>query len=603
MADRKRAGIRSRVGSCGGVPTLFVNDAPFPAAAYMTYLTERNDYGSFAAAGYRLFSVPVLFAGRWINSAAEGKPFHRGIFDRKGTPDFSAPDASVRRVLAACPDAYVFLRLNLSMPLWWIEGHPDCTDGTGNRELLYAEAYRESAADMLRAVIRHIGGSDYAPRIVGYQLAGGNTEEWFHFDLNGGYCERAQRPFSAFLNAAYPGCGFSGLPSLAPLDGAGPYHNDAHLERYLEFASVAVAELICFLCAAAKEETGGTLAVGTFYGYSLEVSSPLWGTHALQTLLNCAHVDFICSPNSYIGTRAPAFDWTEMYPADSVRLHGKLCLQECDVRTHLTRPLCEIAPEYDPERRYTAPIWQGTGSREASLAMLRKTFCRQLVKGNGFWWFDMWGGWYHDPVLLKELERMHGIYAASFSEAGRESAAQLAVFTDESAYRLMTDCALRGAPSGQRIALGVLGAPYDLYDVFDFETVFRSYKAVLFLNDLAPAGVRRAAALCEQNGVPFLAVSEAKPQFSAEELRAFCGAAGVHIYCESNDLLYVSKRYLALHAVRAGVKTVRLNGVHAYRELLAENGRHGAAARLTFPMQAGETRLFALGGTETGKSG
>ncbi|MBQ6119006.1 MAG: hypothetical protein IJK98_07215, partial [Clostridia bacterium] len=129
---------------------------------------------------------------------------------------------------------------------------------------------------------------------------------------------------------------------------------------------------------------GGRLAVGTFYGYSLVVSSPLWGTHALQTLLRCPHVDFICSPNSYLGLRDPNADWTEMYPADSVRLHGKLCLQECDIRTHLTRPLYEAAPEYDPERRFTAPIWRGLRSRKETVSMLRKSFARHLVKGNGF---------------------------------------------------------------------------------------------------------------------------------------------------------------------------------------------------------------------------
>ena len=64
----KYCGIHSYVGDCGGVPTLFVNGSPIPAAAYMTYLEEYNNYAEFAAAGYTLFSVPVLFAGRWISA-------------------------------------------------------------------------------------------------------------------------------------------------------------------------------------------------------------------------------------------------------------------------------------------------------------------------------------------------------------------------------------------------------------------------------------------------------------------------------------------------------------------------------------------------------
>ena len=594
-AINKEQTIRSSVARCGGAPTLSVNGAPFPAAAYMTYLEEYNDYGAFAAAGYRLFSVPVMFAGRWINSAVDGRPFHGGIFDKKDAPDYSALDASVRRILSACPEALIFPRLNLSMPLWWIGEHPDCTDGTGKRELLFSEAYRRTAAEMLRAALRHIGESDYAPHIVGIQLAGGNTEEWFHFDLNGGHCPNAESAFRAYLAQYAPGDAFAGLPDLSPLRGEGPYHHDGYLAAFLEFANRAVADTICALCAAAKEETGGRLAVGTFYGYTLEVSSPLWGTHALRTLLECPDVDFICSPNSYVGTRDPDADWTEMYPADSVRLHGKLCLQECDVRTHLTRPLNEAAPEYDPEKRYAAPIWQGLNGREESIAMLRKAFARQLIRGNGFWWFDMWGGWYRDPALMAELERMREICAASLTKPDRKSAAEVAVFADESAYRQMTDCGLRNAAYHQRTQLGRMGAPYDTYDVFDFEAVCERYKAVLFASACPTERMRQALALCGKKRVPYLAVSEEKQQFSASELRAFCRECGAHIYCETDDIVYVNKNYLALHASEAGEKTVFLKGVYAYRELLTENGQSGAGALLRVPMRKNETKLFELG--------
>ncbi len=585
----------SYVGLCGGVPALFVNGSPFPAAAYMTYLRERGDHAAFAAAGYRLFSVPVLFAGRWINSAVDGVPFHAGVFDREDAPDFTALDAAVREILAACPEAYVIPRMNLAAPLWWISAHPYCTDGTGKRELLCSAEYARFAEKMLRAVLRHAEQSDYAGRIVGYQLAGGNTEEWFHFDLNGGHCENAAAEFAAYLKKRGHGGADGRLPDLSSLRGAGPYHNDARLASYLEFANETVAELICRLCGAAKEETGGRVAVGTFYGYSLEVASPLWGTHALRTLLACENVDFICSPNSYIDTRAPDADWTEMYPAASVRLHGKLCMQECDVRTHLTRPLWQAAPAYDPERRYVAPIWQGLPSREAALDMLRKTFCRQLIAGNGFWWFDMWGGWYRDPVLLAALREMREVYEASLGKEDRASAAELAVFVDESAYRYMTDCALRGAAFRQRVPLGYLGAPYATYDVFDFEAVCKSHKAALFLSAAKTENMRRALALCKQNGVPYLAVSEQKTCFSAAELRAFCATAGVHIYCETDDLFYLGRNYFALRAVTAGEKTVTLPRPRAYRELLTEDGLRGAGSVIKIYARANETRLFALG--------
>ena len=303
-------------------------------------------------------------------------------------------------------------------------------------------------------------------------------------------------------------------------------------------------------------------------------------------------MDFLCSPNSYVGVRDPDADWTEMYPADSVRLHGKLCMQECDVRTHLTRLLSEAAPEYDMIGRYTAPIWLGPESREASLQMLRKTFSRQLVKGNGFWWFDMWGGWYHDPVLLEALGDMRALCAESLTKENRGSVARFAVFIDESAMKYMTDCALRGAVYHQRTQLGLMGAPYDMFDVRDFEAVFRRYKAVMFTSDCETPAMRRALALCEATGTPYLSLSAGCLQYSAAQLRGFCKACGVHVYCETDDIVYVSGRYLALYAVEAGEKTVVLPGVCAYRELLAAPGLRGEAGTLRFYMRAHDTKLF-----------
>ncbi len=587
-------GVSSYVGDCGGVPTLYVNGEPFASAAYMTYIEENNDYAAFAEAGYRLFSVPVLFAGRWINSAVDGKPFHGGIFDVKGEADYSALDGSINKILAACPDAYIFPRLNISMPVWWTEEHPDCTDGTGVRESLYSEAYRQTAVGMLRDVIAHIVAGDYAPHIVGYQIAGGNTEEWFHFDLNAGYCKNAESAFNAYLQEYYPGCGFSGLPDLSLLQGRGNCHKNEHLARYLEFASNAVADDICYFCAAAKNASGGNVVVGTFYGYALEVTSSLYGAHALNTVLACDAVDFICSPNSYIGVRDADTDWTEMYAADSVRLHGKLCMQECDIRTHLTRLLADSAPGYDTQRYYTAPIWQPLESREKSVSMLRKSFARQLIRGNGFWWFDMWGGWYRDPDLLSELRQMREIYADSLTKPNRAGTAEIAVFVDESAYKYYTDCALRGSAFNQRAQLGLTGAPYDLFDVADFEAVYKNYKGIVFLSELKTDAMKNALALCKRDRVKYISVSSLKKAYSAAELRAFCASCGAHVYCETDCIVYVNQNYLAVHAAEAGTVTIRLKETRGCRELLAENGLRGEADTLVLSMQAGETKLFEL---------
>ena len=588
----KACGVCSEVRMHGGVPTLYVNGEAYPAAAYMTYLEPYNRYADFADAGYTLFSIPVLFAGRWISTVQNMTPFGKGIFDKKGQPDFSALDASVHKILDVCPDALVFPRVNVSMPLWWIDEHPDCLDSTGERESLFSDVFLQDAAQMLRLLIRHVRESDYGAHIAGYQIAGGNTEEWFHFDLKAGYGTCAEAGFESFMKTQYPDVRLTEKVNLSLLQKSGVYHRSKTLNYYLEYANVRVADCIACLSHVAKEETGGNVVVGTFYGYAMEVTSPMHGTHALHLLLESDDIDFFCSPNSYIGTRDPDADWTEMYAADSVRLHGKLCMQECDVRTHLTRPLSECAPEIDPTNQCTAPIWQPIANKETAAAQIRKSFCRQLIKGNGFWWFDMWGGWYADPDIMREMQIYRTIYAESLQAADRSSVAQIAAFVDESAYFSMTDCSLRYAASNQRLQLGTLGAPYDLYDVRDFDAVIDKYDAVLFLSCVKTDALRAAIKRCRETHIPFLMPSQSRKTFSNDQLRAFCRANGVRLYtADAGDVFYVNRICMAIHASTSGKKTIYLDD-EQLAVLLGDPTvtiRSGAAS---FTMKKGETVLF-----------
>ncbi|MBQ6067399.1 MAG: hypothetical protein IJK89_11340 [Clostridia bacterium] len=574
-----------------GVPTLFHGDRPFPAAAYMTYLEEYARYEDFAKAGYRLFSFPALCAGKWISATKGFRPFGKGMFD-EAEADFTGFDASVRRILAACPEAYLLPRVNLCAPDRWLRTHPEETDGSGERESLFSEEWRAFAEDMLRRLIAHVNGSCYRDRIAGYHLAGGDTEEWFHFDRNAGLSPAAEKGFAAFLAKNRPDLPFAGLPDLSLLNGEGPCHGSPYLAAYLEFASEAAARAVARLARTAKETAGEGVVVGAFYGYALEVPSPLYGTHALQTLLECDDIDFICSPNSYLGIRGTDADWTEMYAADSVRLHGKLCVQECDIRTHLTKLLCERAPEYDPRRILTAPIWHGLPDRKTAIAQMRKSFARQLIKGNGFWWFDMWGGWYDDPALMAEMTRFCEIYTESLTKPDRGGMAEIAVFIDERAYARMTDCDRRNAICGQRGALGHMGAPYDIYDVSDFPAVYGKYKGVILFTGIATEGAKAAMDLCSQSGTPYLCNIGRDPFFSVEELRTFCGACGTHLYADAGDIIYVNAHYVAIHAVTGGTKTLRFPTATTLRDLL-DGALPLTGRRIVFSMEEGETRLFA----------
>ena len=592
----KYAGIYSEIKDCGGQPTLYINGEPHAAVAYMTYLEKFNEYDDFAAAGYKFFSVPVLFSGRWISITDGLTPFKKGIFDVKGEPDFSLFDEAVEKILEVCPDAYIIPRVNISMPLWWEKENPDelnYKDGAPCRESFYSEKWRDDASQFLREFTQYTNSSKHASHIVGYQIAGGNTEEWFHFDMNGGYGERAKPAFKAFLEEYYPEIEYKGLPDLTLLNKKADYFKDEYLSRYIEFANFKVAEAISHFAQIVKEETGNNVVVGTFYGYTLEVTNSLQGNHALNYILKDPNIDFICSPNSYIGTRSPGLDWTEMYPADSIRLHGKMCFQECDIRTHLTQVLSEKDPSTDPYGLLEAPVWHPRASKFQAVNEIRKSFARQLIKGNALWWFDMWGGWYADEDIMNEMADYRSIYEQSITDADRGSKAEVAVFVDESAYKYLTDGSLRNIFHSQRSELGLMGAPYDIYDVYDFEEVYSKYKAVILLSNAKTVYMENARNLCEEKNVPYIMTSTLKEKFTVSELRAFCKTNGVHIYCETDDIIYVNENYICIYAVTGGEKTLDLGRERNVSELLGGTYQ-GSTDTVTVEMQEGETILFRL---------
>ena len=128
----------------------------------------------------------------------------------------------------------------------------------------------------------------------------------------------------------------------------------------------------------------------------------------------------------------------------------------------------------------------------------------------------------------------------------------------------------------------------------DFASVYQKYKAVVFLSDTKTAAMTEALALCRQNGVRYLSTSRLKKDFTARELRAFCQTNGVHIYCQSDDIVYVNQHYIAVHSVTAGEKTLSLNGTYAYRALLGGSGMSGTGDTIRLNMNENETVLFQI---------
>ena len=205
----------------------------------------------------------------------------------------------------------------------------------------------------------------------------------------------------------------------------------------------------------------------------------------------------------------------------------------------------------------------------------------------------MWGGWYADEDIMNEMAVYKNIYEQSITDADRTSKAEVAVFVDESAYKYLTDGSLRNIFHSQRQELGLMGTPYDIYDVYDFEEVYGKYMAVILLSNAKTVYMDKALDICKEKDIPYIMTSSLKEKFTVNELRAFCVTNGVHIYCETDDIVYVNENYICIYAVTEGNKTLNLGRERNVSELLG--GTYQTTSdTITIEMQKGETRLFRL---------
>ena len=523
--------ITSAVVTRNGAQRLTVNGAEVDSVAYITYLPEKNRYSDFAAAGYRLFSTCVFFGSNCLNSTSGLEVFSKGIFDEE-TPDFSGFDRDIHNILAACPEAMIFPRVNVGLSREWEAAHREELNDQGaatlpdvRRVCFSSDLWAQEVERLLGLFVAHIEASDYCGHIIGYQIAGGNTEEWFSYDQRGSIGRRSREKFALQTAAG---------------------REDSEYEYY-RFLSEITASRICQFAARVKELTQRRLVVGTFYGYTLEKCYRYFTHNDLKQVLECPDIDFICSPVSYAETRKPGRNHSYMQALHSLKLHGKLYFCENDTRTHLSGAYSDLP-------RYQSPLWFGP-DRETTLEILKMHFARALVHGHASWWFDMWGGWFADEAYMAFMKKAREISIAA-RELPAHSRAEAALLFDERSVAAFAD----DDPVPQKVlydireALGKTGAPYDLYLTSDYDTIRDRYKAFVLLEPCPTADSERI----RQAEHPLLVITPDRSGITPEELRDFYRGAGMHLYSDGDIVVYASESHLFFHTIRDGAQYLRL---------------------------------------------
>ena len=244
-----------------------------------------------------------------------------------------------------------------------------------------------------------------------------------------------------------------------------------------------------------------------------------------------------------------------------------------------------------------SPLWIGPPTRELSLYALRKCFAHQITKSSAVWWFDMWGGWFADPLLMEELLAMRGLYETNMAEKPKNTVLcpEVAFFADEQAYASLFNCSpqMRGAVE-TRTALGKTGIPFDSVMVEDAEALVTKYKAAIFPFPVFSEAGKRAVALCKAAGIPYLCATAEKSAFSKEELRAFLDKCGVQSYGDLGEVVYLGYGYIGLHSAIGGRKTLRLPVPMEVSAVYGTDFEKKRTDTVEFDLEENATALFLL---------
>ena len=507
--------MNSKIIQKGNAFLLEVNGEALPLYGYLTYQPEKGCYEDFRQIGVNLFFCTAYAGDRGINQYSGIRPFRAGFWKGYGQYDFSMVDEDLKTVVgnARPGEIFIIIRLMVEVPSWWEELNPGevCLDahGTPLHQSFCSQKWLDDTEIMLNDFAQWLRQAGWMQYVVGWHMAAGNTEEFirpFHrVGQMSDYSLPAQTAFQHWSAARYGGdlsalnhawhrhyrsFGDIRIPSPAQRLYAvnGDLRSEAYEKEtidYYTFLSEAQAKAVIAICAAAKRATAHEFVIGAFYGYL--VCGIEGGQHAASIVFESPEVDFIASPFVYTESRRPDIDWQFQGSVASAALHKKPWFAEADVRTHLSRPISQSMPKADPYvgRAYDGPVWYGPETIEASIGQMEKAFSRVLTHSTAIWWFDMWGGWYHDPEYMRVHQKMYEIYKRQMLNGGSENRGEIAVFMDNEAFlRLKSGSALSSLISSFFWkALGSIGTPYCLYMLEDLPLVDpKRYKMAIFVS-------------------------------------------------------------------------------------------------------------------------
>lgn len=205
----------------------------------------------------------------------------------------------------------------------------------------------------------------------------------------------------------------------------------------------------------------------------------------------------------------------------------------------------------------------------------------------------MWGGWYDDPSLMKELTDMKHLCDNASKEKGKSPRSEVVFFADERGYAHLFNASPQLSGINEtRLAMGNTGVPYDTYMAEDAESILGNYKAAIFPMPIPSEAGIKAMELCEKMNIPYIRATAEHCSLTTNELCEFYKSCGLHFYTNEKDVVYVGNGYVGLHSATGGKKRLILPERYRVSLILDANVYEETTDIIEFDLEENQTALF-----------
>ncbi len=436
----------------GDAPAIFVDGKPIPSHIQFgdAFNASRTRRQSFQKAGVKLQFIS-------LNNVV--RQFWRG----PNNYDLKAIDDHIRDSIRKNPEGYFVIRLDLTPYPEWYKDYPDTSarhaDGTlaSSRHGFYgppdywSPTYRRAALDYMTAVIRHIREQDYYRAVVGF-FPSGNEDQQFYYQtdrkgvLNDGLAPDSLPTFRRFLRMKYaddqalqqawrkPDITLNtASPEIQNVkySGAGNFWDREKYQPqidYTEYLNVMQGEFANLMCRTARKEAGKPVITVMWWGRGAGLSVYPFYSQTSQVLPQ-GDLDLMGAQSGYYGQResgsAVYFPWV----FDSLRIHGKIPMDEGDYRTWICG-FKSLLHDYRVARYWTLEDYTNAVKRQLG---------KMIGVGGGYWHFAMTDGWYDSPEIMDFIAQTQKIWQELTVKPAVFTPAELVVVADEDDYSLTTE--------------------------------------------------------------------------------------------------------------------------------------------------------------------